>query len=37
MDILHVAAALEMGAAELLSFDQNQRKIAMAENLGVFP
>lgn len=37
MDILHVAAALEMGAAELLSFDQNQRQIAMAENLGVFP
>jgi len=37
MDILHVASALETGATELLSFDQNQRQIAQAENLVVFP
>jgi predicted nucleic acid-binding protein len=37
VDILHVAAALETGAEELLSFDRNQRQIALAENLAVFP
>jgi len=37
MDLLHVAAALETGAEELLSFDQNQRQIALAENFVVFP
>ena len=37
MDLLHLAAALETGAQELLSFDRNQRQIALAENLGVFP
>jgi predicted nucleic acid-binding protein len=37
MDLLHLAAALETGAEELLSFDQNQRQIALVENLVVFP
>ena len=37
MDLLHLAAALETGAQELLSFDHNQRQIALAENLVVFP
>jgi predicted nucleic acid-binding protein len=32
-DILHVAAALECGAGEFLSFDANQRKLARAEGL----
>ena len=32
-DILHVAAALECGAGEFLSFDANQRKLAQAEGL----
>jgi predicted nucleic acid-binding protein len=37
VDILHVAAALETGAEELLSFDRNQRQIVLADNLAVFP
>jgi predicted nucleic acid-binding protein len=32
-DILHVAAALHLGAGEFLSFDRNQRALAAAENL----
>jgi predicted nucleic acid-binding protein len=36
-DILHVAAALHLGAAEFLSFDQNQRKLATAVGLTTGP
>jgi predicted nucleic acid-binding protein len=36
-DILLVAAALELGAAEFLTFDANQRKLAHAERLKVRP
>jgi len=32
-DLLHVAAALELGAASLYSFDQQQRKLAQAMQL----
>jgi len=34
-DILHVATALQLGAAEFLTFDANQRKLAEAEGLVV--
>lgn len=34
-DILHVASALHLGAAEFLTFDGNQRKLAEAEGLVV--
>lgn len=34
-DILHVATALHLGAAEFLTFDANQRKLAEAEGLVV--
>jgi len=37
MDILHVAAALQSGATEFLSFDGRQRKLAAAEGLTVGP
>lgn len=33
-DILHVATALELGAAEFLSFDENQIALARAEGLA---
>ena len=36
-DILHVAAAMRMGATEFLSFDGNQRKLARAVGLKVRP
>jgi len=36
-DILHVAAALHLGAREFLSFDANQRKLAKAEGLKIRP
>lgn len=36
-DILHVAAALHLGAREFLSFDTNQRKLAKAEGLKIRP
>jgi predicted nucleic acid-binding protein len=36
-DVLHVAAALHLGAAEFLSFDQNQRKLATAVGLTAGP
>jgi predicted nucleic acid-binding protein len=32
-DILHVAAALEMGADEFLTFDRNQSRLAQVVNL----
>ncbi len=34
-DILHVATALHLGAAEFLTFDGNQKKLARAEGLTV--
>ncbi len=34
-DILHVAAALKLGAKEFLTFDPNQKKLAKAEGLAV--
>lgn len=36
-DILHVATARELGAREFLSFDGNQRRLAVAEGLTVLP
>ena len=36
-DVLHVATALHLGARELLTFDTNQRKLAIAEKLKVKP
>jgi hypothetical protein len=37
LDVLHVAAALVMKAEILLSFDDNQRKLAKAAGLRVAP
>jgi len=34
-DIMHVAAALVIGAKQCLTFDQNQRRLAEAEGLSV--
>jgi predicted nucleic acid-binding protein len=34
-DILHLATALHLGAAEFLTFDRNQKKLAKAEGLVV--
>jgi len=34
-DILHLAAALQLGAGVLLTFDANQRKLALGEGLVV--
>jgi len=34
-DILHVAAALKLGAAEFLTFDGNQTRLAKSEGLRV--
>lgn len=34
-DILHLAAALKLGAGEFLTFDGNQKKLAEAEGLRV--
>ncbi len=36
-DVLHVATALHLGAAEFLTFDANQRRLAAAEKLKVKP
>lgn len=36
-DILHVAAALHLGAKEFLSFNASQRKLAKAEGLKIRP
>ena len=35
LDILHVATALHLGVDEFLTFDQNQRALALAEGLKV--
>jgi predicted nucleic acid-binding protein len=37
LDILHVAAALLLGARDFLSFDERQRRMAEAEGLKVRP
>lgn len=37
LDLLHVAAALEIGASEFLTFDDRQRDTAQAEVLKVLP
>lgn len=37
LDVLHVATALHLGAAEFLSCDANQRKLAAAEGLSAKP
>jgi hypothetical protein len=37
MDILHVAAALDMKSKALLSFDGRQRQLAEVEGLGTMP
>jgi len=34
-DILHVAAALKLGATEFLTFDENQKRLAESEGLRV--
>ena len=34
-DILHVAAAVQLGAARFLTFDGNQKELALAEGLAV--
>ncbi|MEX1114772.1 MAG: PIN domain-containing protein [Akkermansiaceae bacterium] len=34
-DILHVATAVHLGAAQFLTFDPNQKKLAEAEGMGV--
>ncbi len=35
LDILHVAAALELGCVDFLSFDHRQRSVALAEGLNI--
>ena len=37
LDLMHVAAALLMGADTFLSFDERQRKAAVAEGLAILP
>ena len=37
LDLLHVAAALECGCADFVSYDQRQRKVAAGEGLRVMP
>ena len=37
LDLLHVAAALELGCTDFLTFDQRQRRAAQAEGLKVLP
>jgi hypothetical protein len=37
LDVLHVAAALTMGAEILLSFDESQKKLARAAGLRTAP
>ena len=37
LDILHVAAALEIGCKEFVSFDNRQRSLAGRERLKIFP
>lgn len=37
LDLLHVAAALELGATAFLSFDTRQKRTAQAQGLSVLP
>ena len=37
LDVLHVATALHLGAREFLTFDTNQRRLAVAAKLKVRP
>lgn len=37
LDLIHIASALEIGAADFLSFDHRQRQTASAEGLNVIP
>jgi predicted nucleic acid-binding protein len=37
LDILHVAAAMTLGAGTLLTFDENQRKLAAGEGVSCIP
>ena len=37
LDILHVAAALEIGCKEFVSFDKRQRSLASLEKLKILP
>ena len=37
LDVLHVATALHLGVREFLTFDSNQKALALAENLKVEP
>ncbi len=37
LDLLHVATALHLGAREFLTFDDNQIKLALAEQMRVKP
>jgi predicted nucleic acid-binding protein len=37
LDILHVAAALEIGCKEFVSFDKRQRNLASLEKLKILP
>ena len=37
LDLIHVAAAILLGANQLLSFDHRQRNLAMREGLHVLP
>lgn len=37
LDLIHVAAALELGCTDFLSFDTRQRQAAQAEGLNVLP
>jgi predicted nucleic acid-binding protein len=37
LDILHVAAALEIGCKEFISFDKRQRNLAHRERLRIWP
>jgi predicted nucleic acid-binding protein len=37
LDLIHIATALEIGAADFLSFDHRQREAGSAEGLKVMP
>lgn len=37
LDILHVAAALEIGCEQFVSFDKRQRNVAVLERLKIIP
>jgi predicted nucleic acid-binding protein len=36
-DVIHVATALALGSTQFLTFDERQRRLAMAEGLEVNP